>query len=222
MSGLTHFDAKGDAHMVDVSDKDVTSRTATAKGAVKMAPETLAMITEGRAKKGDVLAVARLAGIMAAKKTPDLIPLCHPLMLDKVTVEVSEAPDLPGLRIEAMAKGVEDVADLPDPVGSVMSSWTRPNGLEISRVRTPIGVIGIIYESRPNVTADAGALCLKSGNAAILRGGSDGFKSSGVIVECLQAGLADAGLPATAIQMVPTGFSSVPPSGPATPEVARA
>ncbi len=107
-------------------------------------------------------------------------------------------------RIEAMAKGVEDIAALPDPVGSIMANWTRPNGLDISRVRTPIGVIGIIYESRPNVTADAGALCLKSGNAAILRGGSDGYQSATVITECLQAGLAEAGLPAASIQMVPT------------------
>ena len=107
-------------------------------------------------------------------------------------------------RIEAMAAGVESVAELADPVGRVIAEWTQPNGLQISRVRTPIGVIGIIYESRPNVTADAGALCLKSGNAAILRGGSDGFQSSGVIVECLQKGLQEAGLPAAAIQMVPT------------------
>lgn len=87
-TGLTHFDAKGDAHMVDVSEKDITTRTATAKGAVTMAAETLAIIIEGRAKKGDVLAVARLAGIMAAKRTPDLIPLCHPLALSKVSVDL--------------------------------------------------------------------------------------------------------------------------------------
>ena len=102
-----------------------------------------------------------------------------------------------------MAKGLEDIAALPDPVGQVMTKWTRPNGLEISRVRVPIGVIGIIYESRPNVTADAGGLCLKSGNAAILRGGSDSFHSSAAIIACLQRGLDIAGLPRTAIQMVP-------------------
>jgi glutamate-5-semialdehyde dehydrogenase len=106
-------------------------------------------------------------------------------------------------RIEAMAKGLEDIAALPDPVGAVMTKWTRPNGLEISRVRVPIGVIGIIYESRPNVTVDAGGLCLKSGNAAILRGGSDSFHSSAAIIACLQRGLDRAGLPRTAIQMVP-------------------
>ncbi len=106
-------------------------------------------------------------------------------------------------RLEAMAKGLEEIAALPDPVGQVMAQWTRPNGLAFSRVRVPIGVIGIIFESRPNVTADAGGLCLKSGNAAILRGGSDSFHSSGAIIACLQRGLDTAGLPRTAIQMVP-------------------
>jgi glutamate-5-semialdehyde dehydrogenase len=107
-------------------------------------------------------------------------------------------------RIEAVAHGLEDVAGLPDPVGAVMANWQRPNGLDFTRVRVPIGVIGIIYESRPNVTADAGALAMMSGNAAILRGGSDSHDSSGLIVDCLQAGLDDAGLPKSAIQMVPT------------------
>ncbi|MGQ0486407.1 MAG: glutamate-5-semialdehyde dehydrogenase [Hyphomicrobiales bacterium] len=106
-------------------------------------------------------------------------------------------------RIAAMAQGLEDIAALPDPVGVVMAEWARPNGMTIARVRVPIGVIGIIYESRPNVTADAGALCMKSGNAAILRGGSDGFRSSGVIAACLQRGLVAAGLPQACIQMVP-------------------
>ena len=106
-------------------------------------------------------------------------------------------------RLDAMAKGLEEIAALPDPVGQVMAHWTRPNGLAFSRVRVPIGVIGIIFESRPNVTADAGGLCLKSGNAAILRGGSDSFHSSGAINACLQRGLDIAGLPRTAIQMVP-------------------
>jgi glutamate-5-semialdehyde dehydrogenase len=107
-------------------------------------------------------------------------------------------------RIEAMAKGLEDVAALRDPVARVLEKWVRPNGMEISRVAVPIGVIGIIYESRPNVTADAGGLCLKSGNAAILRGGSDSFFSSQLIVTCLQAGLKEAGLDANCIQMVPS------------------
>jgi glutamate-5-semialdehyde dehydrogenase len=107
-------------------------------------------------------------------------------------------------RIEAMAAGLEQIAALPDPVGEVLAAWDRPNGLNISRVRVPLGVIGIIYESRPNVTADAGGLCLKSGNAAILRGGSESFHSSGAILDCLQAGLAAAGLPAGSIQLIPT------------------
>ncbi len=107
-------------------------------------------------------------------------------------------------RIEGIAKGLEDVAGLDDPVGAVMAEWQRPNGLGISRVRVPLGVIGIIYESRPNVTADAGALSLKAGNAAILRGGSESFHSNRAIFASLQAGLAAAVLPAGAIQLVPT------------------
>jgi len=107
-------------------------------------------------------------------------------------------------RVESMARGLEEIAALPDPIGSLITQWTRPNGLLIQRVRVPLGVIGIIYESRPNVTADAGALCLKSGNAVILRGGSESQRSSRAIHECLLAGLRAAGLPASAIQLVPT------------------
>ena len=107
-------------------------------------------------------------------------------------------------RIEAMARGLEDIAGLADPVGEVMARWERPNGLDISRVRVPLGVVGMIYESRPNVTADAGGLCLKAGNAVILRGGSESFHSSGAIMDSLSAGLDGAGLPATSIQRVPT------------------
>jgi len=106
--------------------------------------------------------------------------------------------------IDGMASGLEAIAELRDPVGEVIAEWDRPNGLHISRVRVPLGVIGIIYESRPNVTADAGGLCLKSGNAAILRGGSESFHSSRAIMDCLQRGLRDAGLPEAAIQLVPT------------------
>lgn len=107
-------------------------------------------------------------------------------------------------RIEGIAQGLDGIISLNDPVGSRDSSWERPNGLEISRVRVPLGVIGIIYESRPNVTADAGALCLKSGNAAILRGGSESAHSSRAIHACLREGLEKAGLPAAAIQLIPT------------------
>ncbi len=119
-----------------------------------------------------------------------------PAALDRLTLDPK--------RIEAMARGVEEIADLPDPVGRVLAVFERPNGLRIERVTTPLGVIGVIYESRPNVTADAGALCLKSGNATILRGGSDSLRSSAVIHRCLVAGLEAAGLPAEAIALVPT------------------
>lgn len=103
-SKLTHIDASGEAHMVDVGDKAETIRVAVAEGFVKMKPETLALIRDGNAKKGDVIGTARLAGIMAAKQTANLIPLCHPLMLTKVTVDITEDTALPGLRVEAMVK----------------------------------------------------------------------------------------------------------------------
>jgi len=117
-------------------------------------------------------------------------------LLDRLKLDAS--------RVEAMARALEDIAELPDPIGTVLAEWTRPNGLNIQRRRVPLGVIGIIYESRPNVTADAGALCLKSGNAVILRGGSESARSSALIHECLVEGLLAADLPGTAIQRVPT------------------
>ncbi len=104
MSGLTHFDATGQAHMVDVSDKPVTARVAVAEGFVVMSAETLALVTSGSAKKGDVLGIARLAGIMGAKKTADLIPLCHPLPITKVALELTADESLPGIRVEATVK----------------------------------------------------------------------------------------------------------------------
>ena len=107
-------------------------------------------------------------------------------------------------RVEAMAKGLESIVELPDPVGRVLAEWQRPNGLCIQRVSVPLGVIGIIYESRPNVTADAAGLCLKSGNAVILRGGSESFNSSQAIFACLQQGLESAGLNEASVQMIPT------------------
>ncbi|MEA1651582.1 glutamate-5-semialdehyde dehydrogenase [Nitrospirillum sp. BR 11164] len=119
-----------------------------------------------------------------------------PALLDRLRLDEG--------RLEAIAKGLEDVADLPDPLGTVMADWTRPNGLRIQRVRVPLGVIGIIYESRPNVTADAGGLCVKSGNAAILRGGSESQHSSSTIVAAMRRGLVEGGLPADAVQLVPT------------------
>jgi len=117
-------------------------------------------------------------------------------MLDRLALDEA--------RVDAMARGVEDIAALADPIGATIAQWTRPNGLDIARVRVPLGVIGIIYESRPNVTCDAGSLCLKSGNAAILRGGSESVHSSRAIHACLVEGLLAAGLPAASIQLVPT------------------
>ena len=135
-----------------------------------------------QANAGDV-AEARTKGLTGA-------------MLDRLVLDEK--------RIEAMAAGLEEVALLADPVGQELARWQRPNGLDIARVRVPLGVIGVIYESRPNVTADAGALCLKAGNAAILRGGSESFRSSAAIVACLRMGLVAGDLPAASIQMVPT------------------
>ncbi len=129
------------------------------------------------------LANGRKAGLSAA-------------MMDRLALDAG--------RIRAIAEGVRTVAALPDPVGTIIAEWDRPNGLHIERVRTPLGVVGVIYESRPNVTADAGALCLKAGNAVILRGGSDSRNSSAAIHACLVEGLTAAGLPADAIQLVPT------------------
>ena len=123
-------------------------------------------------------------------------------MLDRLLLDES--------RIAAMAEGVRAIAALPDPIGHIDDAWDRPNGLHIQRVRVPLGVIGIIYESRPNVTADAGALCLKSGNAVILRGGSESFHSAGAIHDCLLYGLRSAGLPEDAVLRVPTRDRAAP------------
>jgi glutamate-5-semialdehyde dehydrogenase len=149
-----------------------------------------AMAAQIRARAGEIAAANALDVASAADKN------LKESFVDRLTLTPQ--------RIEGMATGIEEVAALADPVGRVMSSWVRPNGMEISRVAVPIGVIGIIYESRPNVTADAGALCIKSGNAAILRGGSDSFQSSRLIAACMRDGLAQAGLDVDAIQMVAT------------------
>ena len=145
-----------------------------------------------RAAGSQILAANELD--MRAASARDL----SPALLDRLKLDPK--------RIEAMAKGVADVASLPDPVGRELARWKRPNGLDITRVATPIGTIGIIYESRPNVTADAGALCLKSGNVSILRGGSESLYSSRAIHAALVLGLEAAGLPAGAIQLVPTTY----------------
>jgi len=178
-----------------------------------------AMLVIGRAARG---AARELALADTAAKNAGLCAMAAHLRKDKVAILKANAADvdaakrnglaasfidrltLDEARIEAMARGLEEIAELPDPVGAVLSEWTRPNGLRIARVRVPIGVIGIIYESRPNVTADAGGLCLKAGNAAILRTGSDAFQSAQAIHTALAAGLRASGLPADAIQLVPT------------------
>ncbi|WP_440589628.1 glutamate-5-semialdehyde dehydrogenase [Pelagibacterium mangrovi] len=141
-------------------------------------------------RRGDILA-ANALDIEAAKKGGMSSAFLDRLLLNDA-------------RLDGIISALQTVAGLPDPVGTVIANWQRPNGLDISRVRTPLGVIGVIFESRPNVTADAGALCLKAGNAVILRGGSDSFHSSRAIHACLVEGLEAAGLPADSIQIVPT------------------
>ena len=165
---------------------------------------------------------ARLAMTAGAERNAALTAAAHAIRSDAQTIVAANATDLAaaktrGLsdamldrlmldagRIEAMAAGMETVVALDDPLGRMLAEWERPNGLKIQRVSVPLGVIGIIYESRPNVTADAAALCIKSGNAVILRGGSESFHSSNAIYDCLREGLLAAGLDAEAVQMVPT------------------
>ncbi len=143
-----------------------------------------------RARRHKILA-ANERDMQEAREEGASAPLLERLRLDEQ-------------RVECMARALEAIVDLPDPVGTVLAEWTRPNGLRIQRRRVPLGVIGIIYESRPNVTADAGALCLKSGNAVILRGGSESSRSNAAIHACLGEGLQVAGLPSACIQLVPT------------------
>ncbi len=177
------------------------------------------MRSVGRAAR---TAARRLARATTAEKNKALTAMAAAIRAGEATILAENALDLADARegklagsfidrltltperIEGIATGIEEIAALQDPIGAVLAAWDRPNGLHIERVRTPLGVIGVIYESRPNVTADAGALCLKAGNAVILRGGSDSFRSSGAIHACLVAGLEAAGLPADAIQFVPT------------------
>ncbi len=151
---------------------------------------------------------ALLAAADAMEQGTEELLAANKLDMDALSPETSAAMRdrllLTPERIAGIVKGVREIAALPDPVGRILAEWTRPNGLKIRRVAVPLGVIGVIYESRPNVTADAGALCFKSGNAVILRGGSDSFHSSMKITEFLHAGLKAAGLPQDCIQSVPT------------------
>jgi glutamate-5-semialdehyde dehydrogenase len=185
------IEAEVDAMMADMgrAARDAAGELARSGGeqrerALNAAAEHLRRCTADILRaNGRDMALARDKGLSAA-------------MLDRLALDEA--------RIEAMAAGLEAIAALPDPVGRVLAEWQRPNGLVIQRVSVPLGVIGIIYESRPNVTADAGGLCLRSGNAVILRGGSESYHSSRAILASLTAGLAAAGLPEAAIQMVPT------------------
>jgi len=167
-------------------------------------------------------AASKLATASAERKYAALIGAAEAVRNRKADILEANAVDMENAEAKGMTKAFQDrllltearldgiidalrtIAELPDPVGSIIAEWDRPNGLHIERVRTPLGVIGVIYESRPNVTADAGALCLKSGNAVILRGGSDSVHSSRALVDCLRLGLKLAGLPEDGVQLVPT------------------
>ena len=205
--------------MTAVKDKDNAVSgpiSAAVSGAGELVRE---MLRIGEAAKR---ATASLAGADADAKNTALRAAAAAIRDDRDVILAENAKDLDAAerdgmapafvdrlrltdeRVEAMAAGLDDVAELPDPVGTVLAEWERPNGLKIARVRVPIGVVGVIYESRPNVTADAAGLCLKAGNAAILRGGSDSFHSARAIGNCIQRGLMAADLPAAAVQLVPT------------------
>jgi glutamate-5-semialdehyde dehydrogenase len=181
---------------------DIRAQMAALAKAAREASAVLATATT-EAKNGALMAAA--AAIRARARE---IQAANDEDMGRTGNDLTEAfrdrLKLNGERIEGMATGLEEVAALPDPVGREIARWQRPNGLDIARVATPLGVIGIIYESRPNVTADAGGLCLKAGNASILRGGSESFHSSRAIAACLQDGLRAAGLPEASIQGVPT------------------
>jgi glutamate-5-semialdehyde dehydrogenase len=188
--------ALGSPAKLDATMRDIGRQARQAAGLLALAPAAeknralLAMARAVRRASAAILAANR-EDMAEAKSTGARAASLDRLMLDAV-------------RVEAMAAGIDAIRKLKDPVGGVMASWRRPNGLRIERVRVPLGVIGVIYESRPNVTADAGALCLKAGNAAILRGGSESFRSARAIHAALVEGLIEAGLPAAAITLVPT------------------
>jgi len=151
----------------------------------------LAFAATGLRKGAAALLDANRGDVAAAQRDG-----LSPAMIDRLA--------LSDTRIEAMAHGLEEIAALPDPTGETIARWRRPNGLEISQVRVPLGVVGVIYESRPNVTADAAGLCLKAGNAVILKGGSEAFATNRAIAACVAEGSAAAGLPAAAVQLIPT------------------
>jgi len=185
-----------------VSDRDLTATMLGLGRAARHAQRVLA-IASSEAKNAALRAAATRLRAATAELLAANARDCEAARTNGANAAYLDRLSLDERRIEAIAQGLEAVADLPDPVGAVTERWQRPNGLRFERVRTPLGVIGIIFESRPNVAADAGSLCLKSGNAAILRAGSDSLESALVITRCLANGLAEAGLPAAAIQIVP-------------------
>jgi glutamate-5-semialdehyde dehydrogenase len=194
MENLKRIEDRGDANATDVMAGIGRAARAAAHALSLASTETKnralrhAAVTV-RERERDILAAN--GNDMASAKASGTTPA----FLDRLALD--------GSRVEAMASGLDAIAALPDPVGRVLARFERPNGLSIERVATPLGVIGVIYESRPAVTADAGALCLKAGNAVILRGGSESFFSARCIHECLAAGLDEAGLPTAAITLVP-------------------
>jgi len=196
MNAKRDDDVGGEAPGVETIMRALGVRARRAAGALAMAARErkgralLSAAAEMRREQADILEANKrdLAGMRASGATGAAV----------------ERATLTPARIDGIAQSLEAIAALADPVGEVIAAWERPNGLKIERVRTPLGVIGVIFESRPNVTADAGALCLKSGNAVILRGGSDTQASAAAIHACLLAGLREAGLPEDAIQLVPT------------------
>jgi glutamate-5-semialdehyde dehydrogenase len=194
MVALTHDDLTG-RRGLDSAMADIGERARAAAAVMALAPTE----AKDRALRAAAVAIrARSDAILDANRrdvAAALGKLSAPL-IDRLALDAG--------RVEAIAGGLEAIAALPDPIGTILARWTRPNGLDIARVRVPLGVIGVIYESRPNVTADAGALCLKAGNAAILRGGSESALSSRAIHACVAEGLESAGLPPDAIQLVPT------------------
>jgi len=184
-------------------EKDIESMMTTIGVAARKAATSLARCEESVRNRALIESAAAIRQDKAAIVEANLIDMAaarkrglNDAMLDRLTLDDD--------RIEAMAAGAETIARLPDPIGRILGEWQRPNGLSIQRVAVPLGVIGIIYESRPNVTADAAGLCLKSGNAVILRGGSESFHSSRAVFACLQKGLESAGIDSAAIQMIPT------------------
>lgn len=189
--------------MNDKETKNVSEIMGRIGNAARQASAALAVASTEQ--KNDALRISAIRiradeqGLLAANAA-DLDAARQKGLSDAMLDRLQLTPE----RVESIAVGLEQIAELKDPVGSIIADWERPSGLRIQRVRSPIGVIGVIYESRPNVTADAGALCLKSGNSVILRGGSESFQSNCVIHKTLQVGLRESGLPETSIQLVPT------------------